>query len=97
MRIPSLRQIVLLLQNSAMIRRITGANNAKRASIYEAARNGIGAITDVTPRTMRILRILDPITFPIARSGLHLRAARMEVTSSGALVPIAIIVRPIID
>ena len=47
------------------------------------------------PRTKRILKILEPMTFPRAISTSFLRAATIEVTSSGNDVPIATIVSPI--
>ncbi len=48
------------------------------------------------PRITKIFIILEPTTFQTAISGFHLRAAIIEVASSGALVPIATIVRPMI-
>jgi len=42
-----------------------------------------------------MLKIFEPITFPIAISEFFLKLATTEVISSGRLVPIAIIVRPI--
>lgn len=44
----------------------------------------------------KIFIIFEPTTFQTAISGFHLRAAMIEVASSGILVPIATIVRPII-
>ena len=50
---------------------------------------------DVNPITASILKILDPIIFPIEISSSDLYMATSEVTSSGKLVPIATKVRPI--
>ena len=55
----------------------------------------IGLIAEPTPSTSRILKMFDPMTFPTAISTSFFRAATIEVTSSGRLVPIAQIVSPI--
>jgi len=55
----------------------------------------IGATVEVVPRTRKILKMLDPTTFPTARSTSFLVAAMIEVTSSGREVPIAITVAEI--
>jgi hypothetical protein len=55
------------------------------------------AIEPVNPRTNSILKILLHTIFPIAISDCFLSEAITEVTSSGADVPKATIVRPIID
>ena len=47
------------------------------------------------PIIKRILKILEPTTFPTARSFSPLEEATTEVTSSGREVPIATMVRPI--
>lgn len=44
----------------------------------------------------KIFIIFEPTTFHTAISGFHLRAAMIEVVSSGILVPMATTVRPII-
>lgn len=49
------------------------------------------------PNMTNIFIIEEPTTFPIAISGFPRRAAITDVTISGALVPIATIVRPMID
>lgn len=46
-----------------------------------------------TPNISKILNILEPSIFPIAMSLSPFIAAVTEVTSSGKLVPIAIIVK----
>ena len=46
------------------------------------------------PRTRPIFARLDPITLPTARSGLPRRDATIEITSSGADVPMETTVRP---
>lgn len=51
----------------------------------------------VAPNTSNILKILLPTIFPIAISDWRFIEATTEVTSSGALVPNATIVSPIID
>ena len=57
----------------------------------------IGAIIADAPMINNMLNILDPMIFPIAISELCLIAAVTLVTSSGKLVPIAIIVRLMIS
>lgn len=57
---------------------------------------GMGEMRLLAQRIKRILKILDPMTFPSARSVFFLYAATAEVASSGSEVPIAIMVRPII-
>ena len=47
------------------------------------------------PRIKKILKRLEPMTFPIAISFSFFFAATMEVTSSGSEVPIATTVSPI--
>ena len=56
----------------------------------------IGDIIAVIPRIRNTLDILDPRTFPIDISVLPPSAARTDTMSSGTLVPMATIVRPII-
>lgn len=58
---------------------------------------GILATDQVKPSTNNILNILLPTIFPIAISDCFLSEAIIEVTNSGAEVPKATIVRPIID
>ena len=53
-------------------------------------------MTAVRPRTNPIFAILLPITLPMANSGASSKAARMATASSGAEVPNAITVAPII-
>ena len=48
---------------------------------------GTGVISALAPTTNRILKILDPMMFPIAMSALPFFAAVTEVTSSGKDVP----------
>jgi len=55
------------------------------------------ATVQVNPNTRRILNILLPTILPIAISDCFFRDAITDVTSSGADVPKATIVRPIID
>ena len=56
---------------------------------------GTGVISALEPTTNKILKILDPMIFPIAMSALPFLAAVTEVTSSGKEVPKATIVNPI--
>ncbi len=72
-----------------------GAMSPMRMSRTHESRNGSGAITLDTPRITKIFIIHDPTTLPRAISLFPFRAAIMEVASSGALVPTAIIVKPI--
>ena len=53
-----------------------------------------GLIADEIPRTIRILKILDPTAFPTAISTSFFLAATTEVTSSGSEVPIDTMVSP---
>ena len=64
-------------------------------SIAFSVIKAIGLIAEPTPSTSRILKMFDPMTFPTAISTSFFRAATIEVTSSGRLVPIAQIVSPI--
>mgnify|MGYP006974352277 CR=1 FL=1 len=54
-----------------------------------------GVITEDIPKIIRMLRILLPTIFPIVISALPPHAAVILTAASGALVPIATIVRPI--
>ena len=56
----------------------------------------MGIITPQAPTTISRLKILEPITFPTAISLLPDSDAEMLTASSGALVPKATMVRPII-
>lgn len=56
---------------------------------------GTGVISALEPTTNKILKIFDPMMFPIAIIAPTLLAAVTEVTSSGNEVPRATIVRPI--
>lgn len=73
-----------------------GAAIAIMRSTYDGVRNGSGAtIADAQSMTRRFM-IFDPTIFPTAISDFPLLAATIEVVSSGALVPIATIVSPMI-
>ena len=48
---------------------------------------GTGVISALEPTTNKILKIFDPMMFPIAISALPFLAAVTEVTSSGNEVP----------
>ncbi len=56
----------------------------------------IGVIIALSPSIKKILAIFDPVTFAIAISVLPCRLAVTETMSSGRLVPIATMVRPMI-
>lgn len=56
----------------------------------------IGDMIAVIPRMRNIFAIFDPRTFPIAISVFQEILAMIETMSSGILVPIATIVRPMI-
>jgi len=79
------------------MRSTIGARSAMRRSIYEVERNGSGAMNADMPSIKSIFMILDQTIFPTAISVFHFFAATKEVTISGALVPIATIVSPMID
>ena len=64
-------------------------------SIMLSQAKATGLIAAATPSTRRMLKILEPMTFPSAISTSSFLAATMEVTSSGRLVPMAIMVSPI--
>ena len=64
-------------------------------SITFSMMNPMGLSVEATPRIIRMLNTLDPTTFPTAMSSSFFLAAVTEVTSSGRLVPIATMVRPI--
>lgn len=88
--------MVFLVQINERRSKRIGANIATIRSVYEAFKNGSGAIIAEVPRITKIFIIFEPTTFQIAISGFHLLAAIIEVASSGILVPIATTVSPII-
>ena len=53
-------------------------------------------MTQVVPRTNKMLKMFEPTMLPTAISGCFFKAATMQVTNSGRLVPIATTVSPII-
>jgi hypothetical protein len=69
---------------------------ATSKSIYELFRKGRGAIIAEVQRIIKIFIIFEPTIFQTAISGFPLRAAMIEVASSGVLVPTATIVNPMI-
>jgi hypothetical protein len=75
----------------------TIANNSIQISIIRVSVTGKFDIDQVIPKTKRILKILLQTIFPIAISDCFFSDATIDVTSSGADVPKATIVRPIID
>lgn len=85
------------VQKRANNKSIIGAERDTIISTNEPAKNGNGAIKADIPSMTAIFMILDPTTFPTAISEFHRLAAMIDVTSSGALVPTATIVSPMID
>ncbi len=69
------------------------ASTRRSVSVMEP--NFRGLIVAEAPRTRKILNMLLPMTFPIAKPGLPLIADITEVASSGREVPAATIVKPI--
>ena len=65
-----------------------------RTSNIELSDSSTGAIVEEIPRIRKILKMLDPTTFPIAMSTFFLRTATIEVASSGREVPMETTVRP---
>ena len=57
----------------------------------------IGRIIAQIPRIIRVLKIFEPVTLPIAISLLPLMADKVLTVSSGIDVPTAITVRPTIN
>lgn len=100
--IPSIRLMMFLelpSRNTSLTRtrnkrlvRITIGRSKKRV-VRERI---IGDINEAIPRIRNIFAIFDPSTFPIAISVFPEMLANTETISSGTLVPIATIVRPII-
>lgn len=83
-------------KNKNIISRII-ENSAIQISIMRLLVTGILAILHVNPRTKSILNILLPTILPIAISACFFSEAITQVTSSGAEVQKATIVKPIID
>ena len=65
-----------------------------RISIIFSKIKVIGLIVAAIPKTNKILKTFEPITFPRAISTSPFLAATIEVTSSGKEVPRATMVRP---
>ena len=61
-----------------------------------ASETAMGIITEHTPSTMSILKVLEPMTLLTARALAPFTAEVMDTASSGALVPMATMVRPMI-
>ncbi len=57
----------------------------------------IGFIIAINPITSRMFAMFEPITFPIAIPGEFIIVAVSDALNSGKLVPIAIIVKPIMN
>lgn len=86
------RKVSLTSRASRRVTRILTGRSKNRVP-YESV---IGATIAVTQRMRNILAIFEPSTFPIAISVSPEMAAKSDTISSGILVPIATIVRPII-
>ena len=67
-------------------------NGMSRLSVLRSIVNGLMAA--VTPRISRVLQILDPTALPREMSPCPLSADDIEISNSGAEVPIPTIVRP---
>ncbi len=57
--------------------------------------NATGLTAELSPKTHKILKILEPTIFPIAMSACFFLAATTEAANSGKEVPIATTVSPI--
>ena len=66
-------------------------------SKFELSKIGSGFKIAETPIIKKILKILDPTTFPIAISDFFFKEATTDVARSGKYVPTAITVNPIND
>ena len=75
-------------------RTITEIATAPRSRLKLICSNGTsnGMATDVTPRIPMTLKVFDPRTLPSATSAFLRIDAMTQVTSSGRLVPIAMMV-----
>lgn len=86
--------VILRLYMNKENTRLTKTRNKKLIFIVLTL-TGITIIMAVMPRTSPIFEILDPITLPIARSGIPCKSALILTKSSGADVPNETIVIPI--
>ena len=77
--------------NSTVSTVITGISRL----ITDGSKVCIGAIVEAIPTTSSVLKRFDPMMLPNARSFSPLRAAAIELASSGRDVPTATMVRPI--
>ena len=57
----------------------------------------MGLMVAESPSTQKMLKTLEPITFPMAKSVFPFRTATTAVANSGNEVPIATIVNPTND
>ena len=69
-------------------------NNMNRTSMSILESRGIALIALLAPSTNKILKMFEPITFPIINWFSPFFKAVSEVTNSGKEVPIATIVKP---
>ena len=96
MRLPSAPTLLLRTGSPNNSRRTVSTAITGRSRLrIEALKECIGAIIAAIPTTMSVLNRFDPIMLPMARSFSPLRAAAMELASSGSEVPTATMVRPI--
>jgi hypothetical protein len=70
--------------------------NIGRSKNLVVRESAIGAIQALSPSIKNTFAILEPSTFPMAISGLPWILASTDTISSGILVPIATMVRPMI-
>ena len=88
---PSIRTSLVMRRSKSVVSMTNGMSN--RRAVFDII---TGAIRALRPRMRNIFAIFDPVTFAIAISVLPCRLAVTETMSSGRLVPIATMVRPMI-
>jgi hypothetical protein len=81
---------VNMVRNNSVLAKITTIR-----SMFNLLSKGNGLMIALIPRIKKILNIFEPTIFPTAISAFFLKAAMVEVTSSGREVPIATTVNPI--
>ncbi len=91
---PSISVILFPVYPRTVKRIVTNAVNGISTQTVDFA-TATGTITEVIPRIINMFKILLPKTFPTVISALPFNAAVILTAVSGALVPIATIVRPI--
>ena len=64
--------------------------------LFMMGSNGSGVMMALMPNTIKMLRMLEPKTLPMAIPEFFFKAATIEVISSGREVAVAITVRPMV-